>query len=134
MTEDIIRDFVRFASNQLWWQLCLILLTAVPLSIIITVCRKPEILQIIITRWGRRQAVKKVENCPHSWTMYVNISICSLCQGQTDTDLVLHGQREQWSDLVITADHSESTLNPTIKPVYGGIYTANITGAKKRGF
>lgn len=134
MNEDIIHDAVRLASNQLWWQLCLILLAVVPLFTIVAVWHRPEILKTIITRWDRRQAEKKVENCPHSWTIYVNISKCSLCKGLADTDFVLKGQQEQWPDLVITADNSECPLNPKIQQVHCGIHTANITGAKKRGF
>ena len=69
MTENIIHDIASFASNQLWWQLCLILLAAVPLFTIVAVWRRPEILRTIIMRWDRSQAEKKVENCPHSWTV-----------------------------------------------------------------
>ena len=133
MTEDIIHYVARFTSNQVWWQLCLILLAAVPLITIAAVWRRPEILQTITACWGRRQAEKKVGNCPHSWNIYVNIAICSLCEGQADADLVLNGKREQLPDLVITANHSQGTLEPIIQQFRVGIRTANITGAKKKG-
>ena len=131
MSETVATELMNYALTKAWWQLCLILLAAVPISAVVIMWRKPELVMQSVAFVERKRRARRTEErvreCDHEWSVYVNGAKCNLCGASTSPDLIFQAERLGMPGLKVIGDYSRHSLNPTVVPGLTGVmYTTNL--------
>ena len=68
---------------------------------------------------------RRVNQCSHSWVLYVNGAQCVRCRGITDPNLVKAARRDGL-EVDILADHHGPLRRVIVTPALTGIYTDRV--------